>query len=45
MSNTFFGVAVDCTDAATLAQFWADVLGREVAETAKNRLHLDLIAG
>jgi catechol 2,3-dioxygenase-like lactoylglutathione lyase family enzyme len=32
VSNTFFGVAVDCVDAASLAQFWADVLGREVAE-------------
>ena len=25
MSNTFFGLSVDCADAATLAQFWADV--------------------
>jgi catechol 2,3-dioxygenase-like lactoylglutathione lyase family enzyme len=32
MSNTFFGVAVDCVDAAALARFWADVLGREVAD-------------
>jgi catechol 2,3-dioxygenase-like lactoylglutathione lyase family enzyme len=32
MSNTFFGVAVDCADAAGLARFWADVLGREVAD-------------
>ncbi len=32
MSNTFFGVAVDCADAAALASFWAEVLGREVAE-------------
>ncbi|HEY0806266.1 MAG TPA: VOC family protein [Pseudonocardiaceae bacterium] len=31
MSNTFFGLSVDCDDAATLARFWADVLGREVA--------------
>jgi catechol 2,3-dioxygenase-like lactoylglutathione lyase family enzyme len=34
MSNTFFGVAVDCADASTLARFWADVLGREVADNA-----------
>jgi catechol 2,3-dioxygenase-like lactoylglutathione lyase family enzyme len=27
----FFGIAVDCVDAAPLARFWADVLGREVA--------------
>ena len=32
MSNSFFGVAVDCADAAALASFWAEVLGREVAE-------------
>jgi catechol 2,3-dioxygenase-like lactoylglutathione lyase family enzyme len=32
MSNTFFGVAVDCADAAALARFWADVLGRVVAD-------------
>jgi Glyoxalase-like domain len=31
MSNTFFGVAIDCADAATLAEFWAAVLGRRVA--------------
>jgi hypothetical protein len=34
MSNTFFGVAVDCADAATLAGFWAAVLGRTVAAGA-----------
>jgi predicted enzyme related to lactoylglutathione lyase len=32
VSNAFFGVAVDCIDAASLARFWADVLGREVAD-------------
>jgi hypothetical protein len=30
MSNTFFSLAVDCTDAAALAGFWAQVLTREV---------------
>ena len=25
-------MAIDCADALTLARFWADVLGREVAE-------------
>jgi catechol 2,3-dioxygenase-like lactoylglutathione lyase family enzyme len=42
VSNTFFGVAIDCADAAALAQFWADVLGREVAEhpTAANAVVL-----
>jgi len=32
MSNSFFGVAVDCADAAALARSWAEVLGREVAD-------------
>ena len=32
MSNSLFGVAIDCADALTLARFWADVLGRQVAE-------------
>jgi hypothetical protein len=31
MSSSLAGVAVDCADALTLAQFWADVLGRRVA--------------
>ena len=31
MSNSLVGVAIDCADALTLAQFWADVLGRQVA--------------
>jgi hypothetical protein len=32
MSNTFFGVAIDCVDAAAVATFWAEVLGRQIAE-------------
>jgi hypothetical protein len=32
MSNTFFSLAVDCHDAAVLARFWGEVLGREVGE-------------
>ena len=32
MSNSLFAVAIDCADAAALARFWADVLGRQVAE-------------
>jgi Glyoxalase-like domain len=34
MSNSLVAVAVDCADAAALARFWADVLGRQVAEGA-----------
>ena len=32
MSSSLVAVAVDCADPLTLAQFWADVLGRQVAE-------------
>ncbi|MCU1504789.1 MAG: glyoxalase/bleomycin resistance/dioxygenase family protein [Ilumatobacteraceae bacterium] len=32
MSNTFFGVAIDCVDAAAVANFWAKVLGRQIAD-------------
>jgi catechol 2,3-dioxygenase-like lactoylglutathione lyase family enzyme len=32
MSNQFFGIAIDCVDAAAVATFWAEVLGREIAE-------------
>jgi catechol-2,3-dioxygenase len=32
MSNSLASVVFDCADALTLAQFWADVLGRQVAE-------------
>jgi len=31
MSNSVIGLSIDCADAATLAQFWADVLGRSVS--------------
>jgi len=34
MSNTVFGVAVDSANAATIAGFWAQVLGRQVADGA-----------
>ena len=32
MSNQFFGIAVDCVDAGAVATFWAEVLGRQIAE-------------
>jgi Glyoxalase-like domain len=31
LSNSLFAVTFDCADAAALARFWADVLGRQVA--------------
>jgi Glyoxalase-like domain len=32
LSNSLFAVTFDCADAAVLAGFWADVLGRQVAK-------------
>jgi len=43
MSNSLVGVAIDCADALTLSQFWADVLGREVAEDSTPE-HVVLLA-
>src|ERR1700730_12207597 len=34
LSNSLFAVTFDCADAAALARFWADVLGRQVSEGA-----------
>src|SRR5258708_32312258 len=34
MNNSLFAVAIDCADAAALARFWADVLGRQVAQAS-----------
>jgi hypothetical protein len=34
MSIEFFGISVDCIDAAALARFWGAVLGRQVADGA-----------
>ena len=31
MTNSVIGLSIDCADAATLAQFWAHVLGRPVS--------------
>ena len=44
MSNSLFAVTFDCSDAATLARFWADVLGRQVAENSTAE-HAVLLAG
>jgi hypothetical protein len=30
MSTSVFGLSIDCVDAAQLAQFWAEALGRSV---------------
>jgi catechol 2,3-dioxygenase-like lactoylglutathione lyase family enzyme len=44
MSNTFFGIAFDCDDAAAVARFWAEVLGREVADDP-TREHAVVLVG
>jgi catechol 2,3-dioxygenase-like lactoylglutathione lyase family enzyme len=44
VSNSLFAVAFDCADAAALARFWADVLGRQVAEDSTAE-HAVLLAG
>ena len=44
MSNTLYGVSVDCTDAAAVARFWGEVLGRQVADDATPE-HAVLMAG
>ena len=44
MNNALFAVTIDCADAAALARFWADVLGRQVA-AAPTSEHAVLLAG
>jgi hypothetical protein len=41
MSNSLVAIAIDCADA--LARFWADVLGRQVAEDSTSE-HVILLA-
>jgi Glyoxalase-like domain len=43
MSNSLVAVVIDCADALTLARFWADVLGRPVAEDSTPE-HVVLLA-
>ena len=44
MNNSLFAVAIDCADAAALARFWANVLGRQVAQASTSG-HAVLLAG
>ena len=44
MSNSLFAVAIDCADAPAVARFWADVLGRQVAEDSTSE-HAVLLPG
>lgn len=45
MNNSLFAVAIDCADAAALARFWADVLGRQVAEGCSSERAVLLAGG
>jgi catechol-2,3-dioxygenase len=44
VSNSLIAVSFDCADAPALARFWADVLGRQVAEDSTSE-HAVLLAG
>src|SRR4029077_17508652 len=44
MNNSLFAIAIDCADADALARFWANVLGRQVAEASTSE-HAVLLAG
>ena len=44
MSNSLVAIAIDCADAPALARFWADVLGRHIAEDSTPE-HAVLLAG
>jgi hypothetical protein len=43
INNSWFAVAIDCADAASLARFWAGVLGRQVADAPTSE-HAVLLA-
>jgi hypothetical protein len=43
VSIEFFGISVDCTDAAALAQFWGAVLDRQLADGATSEDALLLV--
>jgi catechol 2,3-dioxygenase-like lactoylglutathione lyase family enzyme len=44
MSNSLVAIAIDCADAPAVARFWADVLGRQVAEDSTSQ-HAVLLPG
>jgi hypothetical protein len=44
MNNSLFAVTFDCADARALARFWADVLGRQVAQAPTSE-HAAVLAG
>ena len=44
LSNSLLAIAIDCADAPAVARFWADVLGRQVAEDSTSQ-HVILLSG
>ncbi len=44
MNISLFAVAFDCADARALSRFWADVLGRQVAQAPTSE-HAVVLAG
>ena len=44
MNNSLFAITIDCADATAVARFWADVLGRQVAESPTAE-HAVVLAG
>jgi hypothetical protein len=45
VNNSLFAVTFDCADAAALARFWADVLGRQVAQASTSERAVVLARG
>jgi catechol-2,3-dioxygenase len=45
MNNSLFAITIDCADATALARFWANVLGRQVAEASTSDHAVLLAAG
>jgi catechol 2,3-dioxygenase-like lactoylglutathione lyase family enzyme len=44
MNNSLVAIAIDCADAPAVTRFWADVLGRQVAEDSTSQ-HVILLPG
>ena len=43
MNNSLFAITIDCADATALARFWANALGRQVADASTSE-HAVLLA-
>ena len=45
MSSSLVAIAIDCAEAPAVARFWADVLGRQVAEASTSERVILLLGG